>query len=149
MIRSEQVRVKHAQKLLAALLWPAALLVFLSSSEVLLTVKDADLFSAWVESGGTTFDQYLLLNLFTYLFEILYPVAFSLYTIWALPRFGITRYYRIVWILLGVLSLFYKVVSFRWQSVYYYLNILLYFVLLFKLAVFKLKMIEEKNRNER
>lgn len=129
----------RVQKQVLALIWPAAVLILLASVEVLLTVKDVDLFTAWVNAGGSgSFDQYLNMHLFVYLINILYPVSFALYTLWVLPRFGVTRYYKIVWIALGALSLFYRIVSFNLYSVFYYLCIIFYLILIFQLVKFKL-----------
>ena len=108
---------KFPKKQLYIILAAAALVIFASSLDVLMRVKDASIFEAWKESAiafGTfttenppTLNDYVGVELFRYLFKIAIPVGFALLTFLTYQKLTLTKIYIFIWSVLLVGGLAY------------------------------------------
>ncbi len=123
------------QEKLLSLLIPSAVLILLYALEVLMMVKDAGLFAEWQAAyPDLDFSTYLNAHIFYFLAKILYPVVLCLYTALTIKRYGTPRYFRMVWLLLGIAALVKQAIEANFSSLFYYLSLLCYLVLLWQLA---------------
>lgn len=98
-------------------------------------VKDAGLFAQWQAAyPDLDFSTYLNVHIFYFLAKILYPVALCLYTALTIKRYGTPSYFRLVWLLLGMAALLKQALEANYSSLFYYLSILCYLVILWQLA---------------
>ncbi|MDY5837067.1 MAG: hypothetical protein SPK23_08175 [Eubacteriales bacterium] len=132
---TSQEKCQLDQEKLLSLLIPAALLILLYAVEVLMLAKDSDLYAQWhALYPDLDFASYLNVHIFYFLAKILYPVALCLYTALTIKRYGTPKYFRSVWLLLGLAALFKQALEAKFSSLFYYLTLLCYLVLLWQLA---------------
>ena len=123
------------QEKLLSLLIPSAILILLYALEVLMLVKDSGLFAEWQAAyPDLDFSTYVNAHIFYFLAKILYPVALCLYTALTIKRYGTPSYFRLVWLFLGIAALVKQALEANFSSLFYYLALLLYLVILWQLA---------------
>jgi len=130
---------KLPNKLLYLVLIPCAIIIFSSSIETMMKVKDINLYQNWLvtlnnsDSVNMTydrsFDAYLTANLIFFLFKIIIPVALSMNTYLIYTRFRVNKLFIFVWIVLVFGGLLYTLVEQSFYSIFYYINIIGYSVL--------------------
>lgn len=130
---------KLPDKLLYLVLIPCAIIIFSSSIETLMKVKDISLYQDWLETLNSSskvhmtydqsFDAYLTTNLIFFFFKIIIPVALSINTYLIYTRFRINKLFIFVWIVLVLGGLSYTLVEQSFYSIFYYINIIGYLVL--------------------
>lgn len=146
---------KFPKKQLYIILAAAALVIFASSLDVLMRVKDASLFEAWKESAiafGTfssenppILNDYVGVELFRYLFKIAIPVGFALLTFLTYQKLTLTKIYIFIWSVLLVGGLAYTFFELNYYSVFYYLVIAGYLILILTV----LSLFEELNKSKK
>jgi len=146
---------KFPKKQLYIILAAAALVIFASSLDVLMRVKDASIFEAWKESAiafGTftsenppTLNDYVGVELFRYLFKIAIPVGFELLTFLTYQKLTLTKIYIFIWSVLLVGGLAYTFFELNFYSVFYYLVIAGYLILILTV----LSLFEELNKSKK
>ncbi|MDH8678324.1 hypothetical protein QE109_09205 [Fusibacter bizertensis] len=130
---------KLPTKKLYLILLSCALIIFISSLETMIKVKDTMLFNDWVESNQLIGDNTLLLNdyisinLSIFFSKIIIPVIFAIYTYYAYIKIRINQLYVFIWTVLNIGGLAYTVVELRLDSIFYYFNILGYVIMLLTL----------------
>lgn len=130
---------KLPTKKLYLILLSCALIIFISSLETMIKVKDTMLFNDWVESNQLIGDNALLLNdyisinLSIFFSKIIIPVIFAIYTYYAYIKIRINQLYVFIWTVLNIGGLAYTVVELRLDSIFYYFNILGYVIMLLTL----------------
>lgn len=130
---------KLPTKKLYLILLSCALIIFISSLETMIKVKDTMLFNDWVESNQLIGDNALLLNdyisinLSIFFSKIIIPVIFAIYTYYAYIKIRINQLYVFIWTVLNLGGLAYTVVELRLDSIFYYFNILGYVIMLLTL----------------
>lgn len=146
---------KFPKKQLYLILLAAALIILASSLDVLMRVKDAALFEAWKEralSFGTftpdrppTLDDYVGAELFRYLFKIAIPMGFALLTFLTYQKLILTKLYIFIWTVLLAGGMAYTFFELNFYSVFYYLVIAGYLILILTV----LSLLEELNKNKK
>lgn len=146
---------KFPKKQLYIILLAAAVIIFASSLDVLMRVKDATLFEAWKESMlsfGTftkenppTLDDYVGAELFKYLFKIAIPVGFALLTFLTYQKLTLTKLYIFIWTVLLVGGMAYTFFELNFYSVFFYLVIAGYLILIMTV----LSLFEEVNKSKK
>lgn len=127
---------KKDEKLLLSILLPAAAMIFCSALEALMLVKDSRSYELWLSANPSgNADRFISMQLMIFLFSCLYPVACSLYSVFALPRTGPDLLYRAVWGMLGLCVLVSRLLAFRFDSLFYDLGLV--FLLLLIVAIFR------------
>ena len=130
---------KLPTKKLYLILLSCALIIFISSLETMIKVKDTMLFNDWVESNqlignnALLLNDYISINLSIFFSKIIIPVIFAIYTYYAYIKIRINQLYVFIWTVLNIGGLAYTVVELRLDSIFYYFNILGYVIMLLTL----------------
>lgn len=146
---------KFPKKQLYVILLAAALVIFASSLDVLMRVKDAALFEAWKESvlsfgsftaeNPPTLYDYVGAELFKYLFKIAIPVGFALLTFLTYQKLTLTKLYIFIWTVLLVGGMAYTFFDLNFYSVFFYLIMIGYLILIMTV----LSLLEELNKKKK
>lgn len=130
---------KLPTKKLYLILLSCALIIFITSLETMLKVKDSTLFDNWLSSNQLVGDKalflndYISVNLSIFFSKILIPVIFAIYTYYAYIKIRINQLYVFIWTVLNLGGLAYTVIELRLDSMFYYINILGYIIMLLTL----------------
>lgn len=116
----------------------SALIVLISSLEAFMMAKDRTLFEIFLNNNETvtSFSDYINLVLLNYIFSIAIPIIITIYTYLTLDKYGLnfsTRsflFYRIFFGGMVLIQLVNMVFKFSVTSIFYYINIVLYIILL-------------------
>lgn len=116
----------------------SGLIVLISSLEAFMMAKDRTLFEIFLENNEAigSFSDYLNLVLLNYIFSIAIPLIITIYTYLTLDKYGLnfsTRsflFYRIFFGGMILIQIVNMVLRFSLTSIFYYLNIVLYLILL-------------------
>lgn len=132
---------KKIDKFLKKIIIVSGLIVFISSIEALITAKSKDLLDVFLKlNSDNTAEDFFNIVIINYFITILEPVLISLFSLFGLKKFGITSLYKIVFSIILIMRLFNIVISFRTNSIFYYLIIILYLLLIYLIiSVPKLK----------
>lgn len=121
------------------ILFSCALIIFITSLETMFRVKDVMLYNHWVETNQLIGDKaqllndYISINLSNFFSKIIIPVLFAIYTYYAYMKIRINQLYVFIWTVLNLGGLAYTLIELRFDSIFYYINILGYVVLLLTL----------------
>lgn len=128
---------KENQKKVNRLYFVAAMIVVVASIEALVLAKSTEILQAYLEMvDNSTIDDYVGIVIMNFLITIFEPVLISLYTFFTYKRFGAPTVYKVVFTVIVLLRLFNIVIKFSFNSIFYYLLIILY--LLFIAAIITL-----------
>lgn len=132
--------IKLPKRQLYLILLFSSLIIFSESLTVMIKVKDINLFKDYLINLGFTlesetlyqehFSSYVAINLSYFFFNIIIPVALSIHSYVAFISIRISKLFVFVWTVLIFGGLAYTVIKFDFQSVFYYLNILCYILLI-------------------
>ena len=132
------------------------LLVLFISLETTIRVKDIKLFESFLRQNKSLIDQgmsqidlynsYLLLNLSKFFFKIVTPIFLSLHTYFTYRYIRMSPLYIYLWIVTLSGSLAYIVLEREFYSVFYYIDILLYILLI--LSILYLNILIKKSKEE-
>lgn len=130
----------RTQKKLYILLIAIGIMILALSMEVLMVVKDRALFLEWYEeimgSNPSTlpeeeaFDTYVSGQIFLYMLNLAIPVGLALHTFYSYVKKGINRLFIYLWTIMLLGGLAFTAISLNFDSLFYYLRIILYFVLI-------------------
>lgn len=129
---------KAKDKWFMRILLVSGLIVLISSLEAFMMAKDLTLFEIFLENNEAvgSFSDYLNLVLLNYIFSIAIPLIITIYTYLTLDKYGLnfsTRsfvFYRIFFGGMILIQIVNMVLRFSLTSIFYYLNIVLYLILL-------------------
>jgi hypothetical protein len=129
--------------LLAAI---CSLIILSSSLEAALKIKDSVLFNEWVRTsnlGGSPKDSlfsiYVSAMLTAYMFKLISPTVISITALLILNKrgkFGIIAY---IWVVMSVGGLAFQAIEKDFDSIFYYIGIILYIMLVLSIYVLALK----------
>jgi len=126
-------------KKLYILLISCALIIVSASLEVMFRVKDLSMFNQWLLENNLTGDSSLLLGdyisvcLSAFTTKIIIPISFGIYTYFAYVKIRINPLYVFMWMVLNIGGLAYTVVEWQVGSVFFYVTLLGYCVMLLTL----------------
>jgi len=121
------------------LLITCSLVIVTASLEVMFRVKDLSLFNQWLAEnnlvGESSFylSQYISVCLSAFFTKIIIPVSFGIYTYFAYIKIRINQLYVFMWTVLNLGGLAYTVVEWQLGSIFFYITILGYVVMLLTL----------------
>ncbi|WP_312649295.1 hypothetical protein [Proteiniclasticum sp.] len=131
---------KFPKRQLYIILIAVAFIIFISSIDVLMRVKDSQLFEIWkaeiMKSGNfsqdfnPTFDDYAGAEMFRYLFKIAIPMGFGLLTYFTYVKLRLNRIFVFIWSVLLVGGMAYTFFELNFGSIFYYLVMAGYLVLI-------------------
>lgn len=130
----------RTQKKLYILLIAIGIMILALSMEVLMVVKDRALFLEWYEeimasnpsalSEEEAFDTYVSGQIFLYMLNLAIPVGLALHTFYSYVKKGINRLFIYLWTIMLLGGLAFTAISLNFDSLFYYIRIILYFVLI-------------------
>jgi hypothetical protein len=146
---------KFPKRQLYIILIAVAFIIFISSIEVLMRVKDQTLFELWksavINSGAypegfnPTFDDYAGAEMFRYLFKIAIPMGFGLLTYITYQKLRLNRLFIFIWTVLLMGGMAYTFFELNFSSVFFYLVIAGYLVLIITVLSLTEEMRSTKN----
>ena len=127
-------------KQLNIILIASAAIIFSSSLEVLIRVKDSGLFEVWKENAllagyftqnmPPTFDDYVVGEMFRYMFRIIIPIGFSLFSYYTYRKLRLNRLFIFVWSVLILGGIAYTFFELNFNSIFYYIVLIGFVVML-------------------
>lgn len=138
--------VKISEKNYRPILIFTSLLILSISLESLFRVKDISFFEEWMDFNNISmdseysleevFNSYLVLNIINMLIKIVIPVALSIHSYFAFTRIGINQLYIVVWMIFLSVGLVYEIIGLNYGSIFFYINIIGYIILIIKIFSF-------------
>lgn len=132
-------QAKMPLKQLYIILIACALIIFLSSIDVLMRVKDITLFEAWINEQALIgepsilLNQYVGLHLSLFFMKIIVPVSFAIYSYVAYVKIKINQLYVLIWTILNIGGLAYTAFDRQHTNILYYVIIFCYILLVLTL----------------
>ncbi len=136
-------------KQLYIFLTACALIILSSSLDVMIRVKDLNLFDQWRLASGIEadlndlFNAYVTISLSIYFFKIIVPIIFGIYSYFAYKKIRVNQLFVFIWTVLNLGGLAYVLVERQYGSVFFYLSAVGYLInvitLLSLMDVIKLK----------
>lgn len=126
-------------KKLYVFLIACSVIIFASSLEVMMTVKDISKFNEWIQLNQLVGEQsellgnYVSVNLSLFFIKIIIPITFAIYSYYAYIKIKINALFVFMWIVLNIGGLAYIAVELKLNSVLYYIVILAYVINVFTL----------------
>jgi hypothetical protein len=130
---------KLPSKQLYLILILCAIIIFFTSIETMMKVKDVDLYQEWLHTldylnssqitQDQSFESYLMVNLIFYFFKVIIPIALSVNAYLAYTRIRINYLLIFIWSVLALGGLAYTVVEMSFYSVFYYVSVVSYIIL--------------------
>ena len=110
------------------------------SMESMFRAKDLSLFENWlsiynIKAVGDyelnqVFSSYIAIILSNMFLKTIIPVSLSIYSYFAYTRIGINKLFVFIWTVLLLGGLVYEVISFNITSIFFYINIIAYVILI-------------------
>lgn len=132
--------VKIPKKRYYLILIFTSIIILSISLETLFRVKDISLFEEWVNINNIpanseyefnqAFNTYLILGLSTMFMKVVIPMALSIHSYFAYTRIGINRLFIFIWSVLLIGGIAYEVIGLNLDSIFYYINIIIYMALI-------------------
>ena len=108
--------------------------------ETLMRAKDINLFNEWLINLGYIvsseleyqeyFNSYIAINLSQLFLKVIIPMTFSIHSYFAFSNLRVNKLFVFIWTVLLLGGLAYVAVELNLQSVFYYINITGYLILL-------------------
>ncbi|WP_353893933.1 hypothetical protein PRVXH_000704 [Proteinivorax hydrogeniformans] len=127
------------KKHLYYILISCSIIIVATSMETLMTVKDIDLFNQWLEnhkaaegaeiSVDEAFNVFISVNLIYFLFKLVIPISISLHSYFAYIKLKINGLFVFIWTVLVLGSMAYTLFEWSINSIFYYINLTGYFIL--------------------
>lgn len=131
---------KLPKKQLYYILILSSIIIFSETIAVMMKVKDIDLFTNYLMESALSIDlsqaynqqfsSYVALNLSYFFFNIIIPVSISIHSFIAFLSIRISKLFVFIWTVLLLGGMAYTIVGFNFRSVFDYINIISYLILL-------------------
>lgn len=126
---------KLPKKKMYIILVSLSVIILSLSLETMMRVKDITLFDAWFENQSdvdrnTAFTIYVTANLSFYFQRVLLPMIFGLHTYFAYAKIRINKLFVFMWTVLLAGGLAFNVLTMSMSSVFFYVNNLVYLLLI-------------------
>ncbi|OJV64467.1 MAG: hypothetical protein BGO41_12685 [Clostridiales bacterium 38-18] len=111
-----------------------ALIILSSSIDVMIRVKDLDLFDQWRLASGIEadvndlFNAYVTISMSIYFFKIIVPIIFGIYCFYAYKKIRVNHLFVFIWTVLNLGGLAYVLVERQLGSVFFYLSAVGYLI---------------------
>lgn len=124
--------VKLPTKNLYAIILASGFIIFFSSLEAIMAAKDSRLYDAWAMKAGSGADLGLYISavFMTYFLKIMIPAALSVYTVASRKSVGVSSLFVFIWSVLVVGGGAYAFIGRNTSSVFFYLVMAGYAILL-------------------
>lgn len=146
---------KLPKKHLYIIILTLGFIIFLLSLEVMMKVKDINMFNNWLKDNkqytianlenADLFNTYISINLSLYFQRIIVPIGLGIHTYLAYVKLRINKLFVFIWTVLLIGSILYTVVGLKNLAVFSYMYIGLYIIVIF--TVLSLMTVIEKCEN--
>ncbi|WP_113673213.1 hypothetical protein [Vallitalea guaymasensis] len=146
---------KLPKKHLYIIILTLGFIIFLLSLEVMMKVKDINMFNNWLKDNkqytianlenADLFNTYISINLSLYFQRIIVPIGLGIHTYLAYVKLRINKLFVFIWTVLLIGSILYTVVGLKNLAVFSYMYIGLYIIVIF--TVLSLLTVIEKCEN--
>jgi len=129
----------HKSKFYLILIF-TSLIILSISIESLIRVKDISIFESWIKTNNISFtsdyeldqafNSYISFILTTMFLKLTIPMALSIHSYFAYTRIRINKLFVFIWTVLLLGGLAYEIVGFNIVSVFFYINIITYIILI-------------------
>lgn len=146
---------KLPKKHLYIIILTLGFIIFLLSIEVMMKVKDINMFNNWLKDNkqytianlenADLFNTYISINLSLYFQRIIVPIGLGIHTYLAYVKLRINKLFVFIWTVLLIGSILYTVVGLKNLAVFSYMYIGLYIIVIF--TVLSLMTVIEKCEN--
>ncbi len=146
---------KLPKKHLYIIILTLGFIIFLLSLEVMMKVKDINMFNNWLKDNKQytianlenvdLFNTYISINLSLYFQRIIVPIGLGIHTYLAYVKLRINKLFVFIWTVLLIGSILYTVVGLKNLAVFSYMYIGLYIIVIF--TVLSLMTVIEKCEN--
>ncbi|QUH29626.1 hypothetical protein [Vallitalea guaymasensis] len=146
---------KLPKKHLYIIILTLGFIIFLLSLEVMMKVKDINMFNNWLKDNkqytianlenADFFNTYISINLSLYFQRIIVPIGLGIHTYLAYVKLRINKLFVFIWTVLLIGSILYTVVGLKNLAVFSYMYIGLYIIVIF--TVLSLMTVIEKCEN--
>lgn len=142
------------QKHTYIILITVSVLILSLSLDTLMRVKDLALYDLWYKdmakeigySFEDAFSIYVTANISAYFFNVVIPMAFGIHTYLAYRKIRINSLFVFIWVVLLIGGALYVVTTFALGSIFYYINIVGYVVLIITILSLMSVISETKKR---
>ncbi len=122
---------KNLNKYIYRLLIISFLIILVNSLESLMYAKSNELLNSYLKlNPNSTANDYLNIVLTNYFASIIETVIITIFTVFTYKKFRITKLYKFIFGAIIFLRIFNTILKFNYSSVFYYLSIILYILLL-------------------
>ena len=121
------------QKYLTKVLITSVLIIIIASIEAILKGKSREIFALFEKNTGGNFEDYIGFVTLNYLLDIVEPVIISLFFVMATKKLKITRLMKFIMAGLVLAKIVMKGSKLELTSLFFYLLVVLYIVLLFEI----------------
>lgn len=135
--------IKLPQRQLYLILIFCSIIIFLNCIEVMIKVKDIDLYEEWIDSIPIPEDSnaedidyyqlYITTNLSHFFIKIIAPMVLGIYSYFAFKRTRINKIYVYIWTILLLGNLVFILVEQNFGSIFFYINTACYIILMITL----------------
>ncbi|GMQ57059.1 hypothetical protein AN1V17_14540 [Vallitalea sediminicola] len=146
---------KLPKKQLYLIILSLGVIIFLLSLEVMMKVKDINVFNNWLKDNKQytvtnlenteLFNTYISINLSIYFQRIIVPIGLGIHTYLSYVKLRINKLFVFIWTVLMIGSILYTVVGLDNLAVFSYMYIGLYIIVIF--TVLSLLTVIEKCEN--
>ncbi len=132
--------MKKTNKSLKIMVVIAGLIIFLASLEALMVSKSIEAFDAFKSlTGNSDFSIFINYTLQNYFMTIIEPIIITLYTYFTFNKIKINKYYHLFFGMIVLIRIILLVVMFNYQSIMYYMIIVLYVLYFINVVTIKNK----------
>lgn len=125
---------KLPRKHLYIILFTIASVILFASIEVMIRVKDLNLYETWANNtigiNDSSFNIYVTAQLSSYFTKIIIPMIFGIYTYFAYIKIRVNSLFVFMWSILIIGSFGYNISDLNYESIFFYGYIIGYLVLL-------------------
>lgn len=150
--------IKLPEKQFYSILILCSIIILLNSLEVMINVKDISIYNEWIDGiniseslnteGVNYYQLYLTSNLIYFFIKIIIPMALGIYTYFAFKYTRVNKIYVHIWAILLSGNLIHVIIEQKIDSIFYYINILCYIILITKILALS-KLIQNSSIDKR
>lgn len=126
-MENRNIKYKKEKKTVNRLLIITALIIFIASLEAFNLGKNQDLLKVFLELNKNNFpSDYMGIIITNYFYNIFEVILITLFTFFTYKKYGISKLFKIIFSLIILIKTINIIISFKTNSIFYYLIVLLY-----------------------
>ncbi|MFM1542342.1 hypothetical protein ABGF49_06270 [Helcococcus ovis] len=126
-MENRNIKYKKEKKTVNRLLIITALIIFIASLEAFNLGKNQDLLKVFLElNKNNSPSDYMEIIITNYFYNIFEVILITLFTFFTYKKYGISKLFKIIFSLIILIKTINIIISFKTNSIFYYLIVLLY-----------------------